>query len=1205
MKTLSCCGLLFLPLLTLCSCFAQPVSHGANGGSSSGGSNVLDEPTPEAGSPAGPGYEGACPADTVFRTAPDTAACRPAETAELLPQRDVVSDPQAAAVDSSYFTSDLFATFKANCGGCHVEAISGDFQVKNSSGFKELFDQKVLDIIKSDDPAVYMPPPGSGGKPWSERQDGDPVKAFVNLAERWLAAGSPADFFVLPAEEGALSRYFMEPELAQSLTNLGNCIPDAELVNTEQESDCATDQRFAEMQKKLPPEPATPEERIGLPVNLEQTDLTTFDSAQLARHNVIAFAPAYPLWTDDAGKLRHVRVPIGQSIVFDKQTQEFTIPENTRFYKTFMKKITDAVGNERWKKIETRLIVSRKDNPLFGTYLWDENETKAELLRDALRDGEPFRDRVILVVTDEQKAAAIRAEQPRNLTFALQRAGAVRHYAVPGRDRCIQCHMGSHSSSFALGFTPMDVLRRPDGEGGTISPTGPDELTQLERLVEYGVISGVDSAADITLLEDSQGARKPRNEYELKAQSYMFGNCAHCHNPNGFPSKQAPELAPLLNFFPSVDGGIFQFELEKFSPRIKRGAQGQVALPYITPSLFDILPADKSYWKPKAMVNPEGLGTLLVDYIEAPWRSLIWRNTDTPFPYAEDYTIYPHMPMNTPGFDCRAPQILGDWMVSIPSVRKDSTLWEGPVEIPEDRVLAGIVAPGPADRQSQPYLEVKPDEPGYDKAVKAAKTRFDKWRNGRRYGRCPDTSDIVDQKVVDGERLVPIDGEIYAVDDKVHNIYIENDSVPDRPHWIETDLTELPPPWYPRRQDWKDILIDGKFPTLDPSSRDYAVELAKQTEQRVVVDLLNHVELTDAFRTFATTPLPLGLWEQKPGCDFSSVPKISDLPSKPSWLDPTLPSETPVYMSTPGAAVFGTICINCHGPKADSQGIQAQKVAELTGGNTRVANFVVGLFGPQDDTFANRQRIFSEQDVIAPDQMAARYMAWMGLGGTQREIPRPVLNLVANTTVLGAKRPNPLQVSVSANMLAVAEELCRSVLHATSSSFGHLRVDDDGSPLIVSNGEAGLWKSLCPLNNLRLLRAVEFNQEVDKLIFQPYSFYAASTYPAGTPVGTEPGSVEGSLSASNSIPWCILPPADPAKLAKARVFAQEHAEGPYPLPFCPPQVLSSQMLDVTTIDNWAKRGAINAGFAVYTYLSAFVDGKAPHIRYNECEQLGK
>ena len=43
------------------------------------------------------------------------------------------------------------------------------------------------------------------------------------------------------------------------------------------------------------------------------------------------------------------------------------------------------------------------------------------------------------------------------------------------------------------------------------------------------------SQADVLPLEKSEGTRLPRNEYELNAQAYMVGNCAHCHNPRGFP----------------------------------------------------------------------------------------------------------------------------------------------------------------------------------------------------------------------------------------------------------------------------------------------------------------------------------------------------------------------------------------------------------------------------------------------------------------------------------------------------------------------------------------------------------------------------------------------------------------------------------------------------------------------------------------------
>ncbi len=52
--------------------------------------------------------------------------------------------------------------------------------------------------------------------------------------------------------------------------------------------------------------------------------------------------------------------------------------------------------------------------------------------------------------------------------------------------------------------------------------------------------------------------------------------------------------------------------------------------------------------------------------------------------------------------------------------------------------------------------------------------------------------------------------------------------------------------------------------------------------------------------------------------------------------------------------------------------------------------------------------------------MGSRYMSWMALGGTQRQIPAAVLDLVARADVLGINR-HGFFVSGSANMLAVAE----------------------------------------------------------------------------------------------------------------------------------------------------------------------------------------
>src|SRR6185369_14853146 len=114
------------------------------------------------------------------------------------------------------------------------------------------------------------------------------------------------------------------------------------------------------------------------------------------------------------------------------------------------------------------------------------------------------------------------------------------------------------------------------------------------------------------------------------------------------------------------------------------------------------------------------------------------------------------------------------------------------------------------------------------------------------------------------------------------------------------------------------------------------------------------------------------------------------------------------------------------------------------------------------------------------------------------------------------------------------------------------------------------------------IRVVQFNGS--KLTFFGYDFRLASSYPASTTVGNL-GGLEASLSAGNVAPWCIQAPTDPVKLADAQAFVQARAVAGVALPFCPDAVFNSPPLDVTTVDNWAKRGAINAGFAVYSYLS--------------------
>src|SRR6516225_4921755 len=97
-----------------------------------------------------------------------------------------------------------------------------------------------------------------------------------------------------------------------------------------------------------------------------------------------------------------------------------------------------------------------------------DKEYVADLIETPLHDGTPFSDTLFLYHTDEALASDILDSNPAAPDAKLLLYKAARHYAIPSSQRCIQCHMGSPSASFVLGFTPLQVNRRPVGLGGTI-----------------------------------------------------------------------------------------------------------------------------------------------------------------------------------------------------------------------------------------------------------------------------------------------------------------------------------------------------------------------------------------------------------------------------------------------------------------------------------------------------------------------------------------------------------------------------------------------------------------------------------------------------------------------------------------------------------------------------------------------------------------
>lgn len=1231
-------------------------AESAGGGSSAGGSSSNPDPVDTAGAGGG---------DAPPSPPPGTLACRDV-IAEPLPARLAITSAQggpAAPPPEETLTITKQALFREferqGCGssGCHGGgdaplAVSPQaFKVRLGS-----FDQRPdlgsasMERVLSSDPFKVMPP-GSGDG--SKRGPDDPLRQLAERLLAWEEAGFPPSFEIRveaepvdPGEELPGEPYQLSPALGAKLTNLGSCVPSVAMLSQ------VPDDVSEEMRKKDALF-ASINSSEGLPDTLSETDLVSLDAAVLARRRVFSYAPTYTLFSDNAGKMRHVRVPAGKVVRYNDATNDFDIPDNTRFYKTFLKQVTDKDGQVGYRKMETRIIVVRQDEPLEGggyrtralraAYAWDKDERVARRVKDPLRNGQPAADRLCAYVVNETltrdpEKNPVSDELSEHCTYMTEEelanpsSGQIRHYAIPSTQRCDQCHMGANNHSYILGFNPWQVDRRPDGEGGVYEPPTEDELTQLTRLTEYGVVSGLKPGQ--AKLEESQGERTPRNEYELKAQAYMMGNCVFCHSGHGFPVVQN-ELLKEFDLYPSETGGVFQFDLERYSPRAKAGSAQSVRFPYITPTFGDVMAEGANkvlpdrYPPPVLDAAPDfDVNTFDFTFL-GPWRSLIWRNVYTPFTYDEDNTIFVHMPRNVPGYDCRAQKIMAEWMLSIPS---------GP------KVVASTV---------QPVREIRIEEVEYEAAVHEANRRLLDFNKSITGAHCPEDDDIVDPKVVLSKRDFATNRKLRAApkDDGTFNNprlipdlpYLLPDQVPDHAHWVPTDTTDAPGKWVPRRPNWAAVIASREVAPTDP-------KLSR------VIDDLQSVNLSAEQREFSLDPVPLGLWHEacQGSPEVADSPRVADMVASPTapltrWLRGTvmtgeeaLSGEPRVHLQSRGAAVFQAICQNCHGKAADSQSPLAATLLELTGGRTRVANFVDGLFGPVSAPGAYARGEFLVDRGATPEEWLARYVLFMGLGGTEAELPAVILNLVASSPFYG-QTINSGVIGGDPNMLLSALIQCENVLKSSRElprptgagpptpgqtvALGPLI--PKGGGLFTYSSHYELWESLCSFGNEPVVQVFDARPGGGEPIAQTdRSYYRARDgagdllYPSDHPVGTARGVIESGIQASNTLPWCLRA-EDPQQRTAVLDWASKSGIPPERTPLCPPALFARafdkevHLLALGSyggkepvafgnhdfIERWVRRGAFNAGIAAFHYLRAFTSGEIePTPEFDFCKE---
>lgn len=203
------------------------------------------------------------------------------------------------------------------------------------------------------------------------------------------------------------------------------------------------------------------------------------------------------LFTDYAEKQRLIKIPKGSSLrASDDYLPDF--PEGTMIVKTFYY-FNDKRDPSKGKKIiETRLLIKSGATWNYGTYLWNESQTEANLITTGL-------NKTINWINESGAARVI-------------------SYHIPNNRECVSCH----------------------GSGGAIQPIGPKirnlnikvvrgeaTLNQLTYFKNIGILNALDPSSFSTL----PNWHDTTLSIENRARAYLEVNCAHCHNHDGLASR--------------------------------------------------------------------------------------------------------------------------------------------------------------------------------------------------------------------------------------------------------------------------------------------------------------------------------------------------------------------------------------------------------------------------------------------------------------------------------------------------------------------------------------------------------------------------------------------------------------------------------------------------------------------------------------------
>lgn len=243
-----------------------------------------------------------------------------------------------------------------------------------------------------------------------------------------------------------------------------------------------------------------------VPVSPVTVDLTTVPYAKLSDYkffegdiknqvpslNVLPYEPASSLFTDYASKKRFIWMPPGVKANYVADNKILDFPVGTALIKTFY--YTTIQPGNTTKIIETRVMIRKEDKWHFYEYLWNDEQTDADLVT-----GTDF-------TTGSSK----------NITFAKPSGEIITtDYRIPSESECFACHKINEIST-PIGVKPQNLNH--------MHMFGNSNKNILKKLVEQGYLDSYPE--NIASTVDYHDTTKP---LDLRLRSYLDANCAHCH----------------------------------------------------------------------------------------------------------------------------------------------------------------------------------------------------------------------------------------------------------------------------------------------------------------------------------------------------------------------------------------------------------------------------------------------------------------------------------------------------------------------------------------------------------------------------------------------------------------------------------------------------------------------------------------------------